>query len=62
MMTTFNVQMIASLQGLVVIDVVEGTAMASLPHMATVLKQRPSSFPSLEAAVRWARKSGESPC
>ena len=50
--------MIANLQGLVVIDVVEGTALASLPHMATVLRQRPSSFPSLEAAVHWARKSG----
>ena len=41
------------------IDVVEGTALASLPHMATILRQRPQNFPSLEAAVHWARRSGE---
>ncbi len=51
-------QAIANVEGLVVIDVVEGTALASLPHMATVLKQRPASFTSLQAAVHWARKSG----
>lgn len=54
-----HVQDIASLQGLVVIDVVEGTAISSLPHMVNVLRQRPSSFPSLLDAVHWARKSGE---
>ncbi|DBA69992.1 TPA: hypothetical protein ACH3X2_012343 [Trebouxia sp. C0005] len=51
---------IAGLEGMVVIDVVEGTALSSLPHMAIVLKQRPSSFPSQEAAVHWARRSGMS--
>lgn len=50
-----------NLQGLVVIDVVEGTALPSLPHMVTVLSQRPQSFPSPQAAVHWARKSGEPP-
>lgn len=54
-----TVQEIANLQGLVVIDVVEGTALSSLPHMVNVLRQRPSSFPSLQHAVHWARKSGE---
>ncbi len=52
-------QAIAGLEGMVVIDVVEGTALSSLPYMATVLKQRPSSFDSQEAAVHWARRSGE---
>ncbi|GMH32638.1 hypothetical protein BSKO_00472 [Bryopsis sp. KO-2023] len=45
---------ITSLEGVVVIDVVEGTALGSLPHMLTLLKQRPPSFPSQEAAVEWA--------
>lgn len=52
-------QEVANLQGLVVIDVVEGTAISSLPHMVNVLRQRPSSFTSLQDAVHWARKSGE---
>lgn len=51
---------VAGLEGMVVIDVVEGTALSSLPYMATVLKQRPSSFNSQEAAVHWARRSGMS--
>eukprot|EP00899_Mesostigma_viride_P015126 jgi/Mesvir1/23614/Mv18296-RA.1 len=41
---------------LVVIDVVEGTAMASLSHMTTVLNARPSSFPSAAKAVEWTVK------
>ena len=55
-------QAVARLEGMVVIDVVEGTALSSLPYMATVLKQRPSSFNSQEAAVHWARRSGEINC
>jgi len=35
------------LVGVVVIDVVEGTAMKALPHMETVLMKRPQKFPSL---------------
>ena len=53
-------QAIANVEGLVVVDVVEGTALASLPHMATVLQQRPSEFVSCAAAIHWAKKSGES--
>lgn len=55
-----HLQAMANVEGLVVIDVVEGTALSSLPHMATVLRQRPASFDSKEAAVHWARRSGES--
>ena len=55
-----HLQAIANVEGLVVIDVVEGTALSSLPHMATVLRQRPASFDSQEVAVHWARRSGES--
>ncbi|GLC37763.1 hypothetical protein PLESTB_001474300 [Pleodorina starrii] len=51
---------IRRLEGVVVIDVVEGTALAALPHMMNVLAGRPASFPSLEEAVAWAVRSGMS--
>lgn len=44
--------------GAILIDVVEGTALASLPYMQQVLHQRPASFSSLEAAVEWYLRSG----
>eukprot|EP00906_Rhabdomonas_costata_P013951 RCo019991 len=44
--------------GLVVIDVVEGTAMDSLKHMNAFLDARPCAFPSLERAVEWAVGKG----
>jgi len=40
------------------VDVVEGTARAALPHMAAVLAARPPAFPSLRAALDWAKRSG----
>ena len=43
-----------SVMALVVIDVVEGSAMESLSTMHAVLKQRPKSFPSLTRAIEWA--------
>ena len=52
-------QEIASLEGLVVIDVVEGTAIASLPHMSAILSSRPPSFPSLQVALEWAKHTGK---
>ena len=52
-------QEVASLEGLVVIDVVEGTAIASLSHMSAILSNRPSSFPSLQVALEWAKHTGE---
>ena len=52
------VQGVPTLEGLAVIDVVEGTARAALPHMAAVLAARPSAFPSLRAALYWAKRSG----
>ncbi|GJP46038.1 hypothetical protein CLOM_g5379 [Closterium sp. NIES-68] len=50
--------LLPSLAGLVVVDVVEGTALASLGHMHAVLASRPSHFPSLEKAVEWSVRSG----
>lgn len=49
---------IASLAGLVVIDVVEGTALASLPHMMRILEHRPARFTTLAEAVQWSLSSG----
>lgn len=45
--------LIPSLIALVVIDVVEGTAMDSLKIMQSFLRGRPSGFKSIEHAVEW---------
>ena len=56
---TLNVsRYIPTLEGIVVIDVVEGTALSSLPFMKTVLQKRPGSFPDPSAAVEWALETG----
>lgn len=39
--------------GLVVIDVVEGTAMDALSSMQSFLRNRPKSFSSIEEAISW---------
>ncbi|KAJ2160983.1 Protein phosphatase methylesterase 1 [Coemansia sp. RSA 552] len=39
--------------GLVLIDIVEGSAMSSLHAIPGFITARPSSFPSLEAAIHW---------
>ncbi|WIA30381.1 hypothetical protein OEZ86_000467 [Tetradesmus obliquus] len=49
---------ITGLDGVVVIDVVEGTALAALPHMMGVLNSRPAMFQSVQAAAEWAVRSG----
>ncbi|XP_071787479.1 protein phosphatase methylesterase 1-like [Asterias amurensis] len=51
--------LIPSLAGLVVIDVVEGTALESLQSMQSFLRGRPKQFKSLEYAIEWAVKSGQ---
>eukprot|EP01134_Creolimax_fragrantissima_P002265 CFRG2265T1 len=49
---------IPSLCGLVVIDVIEGSAMDSLGHMGTVLASRPSIFQNMANAIEWSMRSG----
>ncbi|GMF14837.1 unnamed protein product [Phytophthora fragariaefolia] len=49
---------VPSLVGVMVIDVVEGTAMASLKHMGAILEKRPSRFRSYKDAIHWALHSG----
>lgn len=41
------------LAGLVVIDVVEGTAMDALSSMQSFLRGRPQKFNSLQNAIEW---------
>ena len=48
-----------SLSGLIVIDVVEGTAMDALQSMQSFLRSRPKSFVSLEKAIEWSVRSGQ---
>ncbi|XP_074304975.1 uncharacterized protein LOC141639891 [Silene latifolia] len=47
-----------SLAGLVVVDVVEGTALASLVHMQKILSSRMKNFSSVEKAIEWSIKGG----
>lgn len=44
--------------GLVVIDVVEGSAIDALRTMQTYLSTRPKSFPTIDAAVAWHIETG----
>lgn len=44
---------VGSLGGLVVIDVVEGSAVEALSSMNSYLRGRPSKFRSIEQAVEW---------
>ncbi|XP_078682868.1 protein phosphatase methylesterase 1-like [Branchiostoma floridae x Branchiostoma belcheri] len=50
---------VPSLIGMVVIDVVEGTALDALHSMQSFLRGRPKSFPTLEAAIEWCVRSGQ---
>mmetsp|Transcript_17356 Transcript_17356/g.22281 ORF Transcript_17356/g.22281 Transcript_17356/m.22281 type:complete len:565 (+) Transcript_17356:58-1752(+) len=50
-------EVVLEVTGLVVIDVVEGTALASLEYMDEVLDRIPQSFKSVEDGVTWAVKS-----
>ncbi|CAH8514132.1 unnamed protein product [Schistosoma turkestanicum] len=50
---------IPSLAGLVVIDVVEGSALSSLRGMTAFLHSRPQSFLSLPQAIEWSVRSSQ---
>ncbi|XP_021903413.1 protein phosphatase methylesterase 1 [Carica papaya] len=47
-----------TLAGLVVVDVVEGTALASLVHMQKILSSRMQHFRSIEKAIEWSVRGG----
>jgi protein phosphatase methylesterase 1 len=44
--------------GLILIDIVEGSAMAALPAMGALVDARPETFESLEEAMTWSMTKG----
>lgn len=50
---------IPTLNGVVVIDVVEGTAMEALASMQSFLRSRPTHFKSIQNAIEWCIRSGQ---
>lgn len=54
-----NMQLIPTLVGIIVIDVVEGTAMESLQSMQSFLRSRPTHFKSIQNAIEWCIRSGQ---
>lgn len=56
---TTAANLVPSLLGLCMIDVVEGTAMDALNSMQNFLRSRPKTFNSLETAIEWSVKSGQ---
>ncbi|XP_063042934.1 protein phosphatase methylesterase 1-like [Engraulis encrasicolus] len=51
--------LLPSVVGLVVIDVVEGSAMEVLHSMQNFFKGRPKSFKTIDHAIEWSVKSGQ---
>ncbi|MBN3297172.1 PPME1 methylesterase, partial [Amia calva] len=51
--------LLPSVVGLVVIDVVEGSAMDVLHSMQNFLRGRPKTFKSIDHAIEWSIKSGQ---
>ncbi|XP_021714809.1 protein phosphatase methylesterase 1-like [Chenopodium quinoa] len=49
---------LSSLAGLIVVDVVEGTALASLVHMRKILSSRSKHFATVEKAIEWSVRGG----
>ena len=45
--------------GVVIIDVVEGTAMEALPFMEQIVKNRPVHFPDLQSVVKYGVIGGQ---
>ncbi|XP_012277067.1 protein phosphatase methylesterase 1 isoform X2 [Orussus abietinus] len=52
-------QLVNNLSGLIVIDVVEGTAMDALTSMQSFLRSRPTSFGTISQAIEWCVRSGQ---
>lgn len=48
-----------TLSGLIVIDVVEGTALEALSSMNAVIRNRPRIFKSIPQAIEWSLRSGQ---
>uniref|UniRef100_A0A914P6T7 Protein phosphatase methylesterase 1 n=2 Tax=Panagrolaimus davidi TaxID=227884 RepID=A0A914P6T7_9BILA len=55
-------KLISNVLSLIVIDVVEGTALSSLANMPQVLRRRPKNFKTLEEAIHWATTASDTLC
>ncbi|KAJ8668154.1 hypothetical protein QAD02_009817 [Eretmocerus hayati] len=51
--------LVSNIIGVIVIDVVEGTAMDALRSMQGFLRSRPSNFVSMSKAIEWCVRSGQ---
>jgi protein phosphatase methylesterase 1 len=54
-----DLNLLPHLVGIIVIDVVEGTALESLQSMQSYLRSRPTSFKSIQNAIEWCVRSGQ---
>lgn len=54
-----NLELLPTLIGITVIDVVEGTAMEALASMQSFLRSRPTHFKSIPQAIEWCVRSGQ---
>lgn len=54
-----HMNLVRTLVGIVVIDVVEGTALESLQSMQSFLRSRPTHFKSIPNAIEWCVRSGQ---
>lgn len=54
-----HMKLIKNLLGIVVIDVVEGTALEALQSMQSFLRSRPNTFKSIQNAIEWCVRSGQ---
>lgn len=50
-------ELVPDILGIIIIDIVEETALRALQLMPRLLEDRPKSFPSLEDGVKWAIKT-----
>ena len=47
------------IKAIIIIDVVEGTAMEALPFMEQIVKNRPPEFDSLRSVIKYGVQSGQ---
>ena len=57
--SSFKLSSICTIIGLIVIDVVEGTALDALQSMHMVLKNRQKSFNSVREAIEWCVRNNQ---
>lgn len=56
---SFKLSSVCTITGLIVIDVVEGTALDALQSMHLVLKNRQNSFNSIKDAIEWCVRNNQ---